>query len=1012
MAEEDRKIVEELIVDYACKNCMDDVVAAFAAKRGCTCFDDIGVPHLRVAMFTVYSIVRRKDVAKFETSLQLLGKVHSIAPDLVPIKYYIKLITGLKTKILLNKLSQKSFDYTDACTRLNRYFPKSKLKTNGVSELESDLNGYQLQFRRRLTRLILSPAEREAYRNNVLADDSELGAALMVSTQRLLRMFIDRLNCELPEPVIEQIISEGTQSQIAQDFQDSQSASGMDHLLSKIFKGAPSQDTLISILKTCWEEEATDISDMEISINTRHESDYTSSPDIFACPVSARTLGRPPSSDTKTSTNQNSFTSRQTVDKVKKTNYDSVMGEMMQENLPSAAPKWTHQAPAAPKSTHQVSAAPKQTYQTPAAPKLTHQAPAAPRSNHRAPAPPKSTHKAQYGWMSDRVSPPQFPDGADVVEGASCFREKLREMAGARKTLAKSSRLDESGSSSCRGIKPCCAYGETCADDQRVHRTCLGCQALEIYHSKPGSFGGSTPKPYYEAATNRELAQASTSEDVAPLREGIKSTDKKLSAIDRGLGPLSVGEGFVAVENGFTASEDGSAAIEDGSAAIEDGSTAIEDGSTAIEDGSTAIEDGSAANEDGSTAFEDGFTAIRESPGETMTVVVAPSNNILPTPKSLPATGSVSGSRIYYSKNHPRKGTPIKLTAQCPSQPQRQNTSTDTEEMSQILKDYKRNECDDVVHVSPNFLTSDPSNSQVSKTSSHESRRESTSDHSDCSLSILAGLPLGRSNPINPRSTPEAMSSLEAEMRELTSVIHNPVVPDYHVYPVTGSDILISVEPTLSGSSVKVVPETPLSEQGDGGSAMHQVSEHGNTQGSNGDNKGSHSSDDQRVSQMEHAGECQTTEEHDNENMDALGSIDAREKHPVVKLRRLSQDSEAKKYLNCPEVCEDAGELLSDEDSSSDESFVSDSDDGTGSGSDSSSLPSIELRPTSDIPFFRRIPTLKRYLHTPPPKKDVNEGRIQMRECTVRLYKMKPRDIKALTKNKKKRFKRLDFTPT
>ena len=50
-------------------------------------------------MFTVYSIVRRKDVAKFEMSLQLLGKVHSIAPDLVPIKYYIKLITGLKTKV-------------------------------------------------------------------------------------------------------------------------------------------------------------------------------------------------------------------------------------------------------------------------------------------------------------------------------------------------------------------------------------------------------------------------------------------------------------------------------------------------------------------------------------------------------------------------------------------------------------------------------------------------------------------------------------------------------------------------------------------------------------------------------------------------------------------------------------------------------------------------------------------------------------------------------------------------
>ena len=48
---------------------------------------------------------------------------------------------------------------------------------------------------------------------------------------------------------------------------------------------------------------------------------------------------------------------------------------------------------------------------------------------------------------------------------------------------------------------------------------------------------------------------------------------------------------------------------------------------------------------------------------------------------------------------------------------------------------------------------------------------------------------------------------------------------------------------------------------------MHRVSEHGNTQGSNGDNKGSHTSDDQRVSQMEQIGECQTTEEHDNENM-------------------------------------------------------------------------------------------------------------------------------------------------
>ncbi len=81
---------------------------------------------------------------------------------------------------------------------------------------------------------------------------------------------------------------------------------------------------------------------------------------------------------------------------------------------------------------------------------------------------------------------------------------------------------------------------------------------------------------------------------------------------------------------------------------------------------------------------------------------------------------------------------------------------------------------------------------------------------------------------------------------------------------------------------------------------------------------------------------------------DVLDFIDAKEKHPVVMLRRLSQDSNAKKYLNCSEPCEDTGELSLGEDSSSDESesndsFVSDSDDGTGSWSDSSSLPSIEV---------------------------------------------------------------------
>ncbi len=155
-------------------------------------------------MFTVHSIIQQEDVANFENPLQLLGKVYSIAPDLVPIKKYIQLITGLKAKILLNKMSQKSFDYADVCAHLNKFFPKSELKTNGVSEVESEINSYQLQFRRRLTRLMLSPSGREVYWNND-QDDNELGPALMVSIQRLLRVYVDRVNRELPEPVIEQV---------------------------------------------------------------------------------------------------------------------------------------------------------------------------------------------------------------------------------------------------------------------------------------------------------------------------------------------------------------------------------------------------------------------------------------------------------------------------------------------------------------------------------------------------------------------------------------------------------------------------------------------------------------------------------------------------------------------------------------------------------------------------------------------------------------------------------------
>ncbi len=65
-----------------------------------------------------------------------------------------------------------------------------------------------------------------------------------------------------------------------------------------------------------------------------------------------------------------------------------------------------------------------------------------------------------------------------------------------------------------------------------------------------------------------------------------------------------------------------------------------------------------------------------------------------------------------------------------------------------------------------------------------------------------------------------------------------------------------------SGGSPKVVPETPLSEQADGRSALRQVSEHDNTD-NNGENIGNLASDDQGVFEMEQTGACRTTDVHD-----------------------------------------------------------------------------------------------------------------------------------------------------
>ncbi|XP_072052010.1 uncharacterized protein [Amphiura filiformis] len=237
--------VEELILDYACKNYMQRVISEILRDRDENWYHTLhNIPHLRFIASTLYSIIHEEVVKDYEEALRQLYVIHGAKADLISAKQFVKLTAGLKAKIILGKL-ETQFDYAVVCAKLNQFFPKAELHAKGVTHEQARLNNYQLSLRRKLTRLIVSPSVRQAYQDSV--ESHELGDVLTASLQDLVKVYTGRLNENLTVPVIEQIASEGPHSQISRDVQDSP-LSCMDHLLSICFKGPPSEDQLLHLV--------------------------------------------------------------------------------------------------------------------------------------------------------------------------------------------------------------------------------------------------------------------------------------------------------------------------------------------------------------------------------------------------------------------------------------------------------------------------------------------------------------------------------------------------------------------------------------------------------------------------------------------------------------------------------------------------------------------------------------------------------------------------------------------
>ncbi|XP_022083965.1 uncharacterized protein LOC110975640 isoform X2 [Acanthaster planci] len=886
--ERDRKAVEELILDYACKNYMDDVISAIVDHRGQSAFQVLSVPHHRLVAGTVFSIVQREDIVDFDTALHLLDMINEAVPDLVTVKQYIKLTTGLKTKVLLNKLSQKKFDYADVCALLNKYFPKAELKTSGVSKQEYQMNTYQLRHRHLIMRLMLSASEREAYFCSEM--DVELSSMSMTAIQQLLRFYVDKLNQRLSVPVIEQIVSEGPHSQISRDVADSRS-NCMEKLLSVSFRGPPSEAELLAILRESWEEEGTAESENKTETEDSMEDDddddeLVSATDIFDLPVL--------SSETS----------------------DSQTG-LLDSPKPSSIPQ-------------------------------------NPRAN---------AALADPSNGSSSNEPVQFTTEPHKNETAKPSAHLLG--------VHRSSSLFQSSDPIWD------ATYQVCSEIRRDEPsgTYLDAAVLEPAHP-----------PRLEVVDQQQARLGLATPVTTEIIEVLAKTPIMLKT----------------------------------------------------DPGSDVLEPNCMRSTDSIVLSNPLSFSVEASPQQSRPAV-RPFQKQLSKPLSSSVSLPVSKSRIYLSKNGLPSRSRLKRVQymaadswSCIGLTQGQSPSNHA--IADSIKKYK-------AQVNRNGICA-PSSQEVSESQASRSSdgSQSSSEKSSTSVSLFAGLQ-GFNHTLKRRRSCSPMTTfIQDDILDLTlsHPFQDTIISEIDVFPITvlknGTHYRDNGTTSTNNSELSGTMDTLASTEAVGGAAASQHAEQDNTVSSSNDNTlspdcGSGDQSETAEVRVEVRDEEEALETEEGSHSDS-GDSECMEpetgtgdlstsscpragdqspkipcpKMAIVKLKRLSQDSKVRRYLESSSLSE-ASMSVDEKSQSSDseDSLVPDSEDeDSTSTSESSSLPCIELRPDSECQLVRRIPTLEQYLpRLPSSTGTADKGKDdRMKECTVRLRKLEPVEIDALTQGK------------
>ncbi|XP_030831343.1 interaptin isoform X2 [Strongylocentrotus purpuratus] len=126
----DQQRVEEIILEYASKKGMTDILAEILERRGMESFQVLFLAPLRLFLAVVLVIIKKDDVIVFRRVINILKminkKIDSSPRKHLQISHSTKIIRELKRRIVLDKMSHKE-TAEDAYDLLDKYFPYSNL---------------------------------------------------------------------------------------------------------------------------------------------------------------------------------------------------------------------------------------------------------------------------------------------------------------------------------------------------------------------------------------------------------------------------------------------------------------------------------------------------------------------------------------------------------------------------------------------------------------------------------------------------------------------------------------------------------------------------------------------------------------------------------------------------------------------------------------------------------------------------------------------------------------------